>query len=258
MKGMNTFSPPKAAVAVGVLSLAFVMSLTPVLARDGVDDNSGTSRHHTETRLTVEDNTSTSEAEMETTEVANETHNNHMPEQVQARIASKEAELKLRLQDKQEAIKEKLTNAKLQACQNRAAAISKHLTNSTKAATNLEGKFAAIATKAEQFKTDKNVTVPNYDQLVADVTAKKTSVDTAVAAAQTAASTFSCTSDGPKAQLQAFVSGMDAVRQTLKDYRDAVRNLIQGIRQANGQNRQASDSTTPSSTPSATPEGGKE
>lgn len=267
---MNTFSPPKVAAAIGALSLAFAMTLTPVLAENGPSlDVDVSNQQQPGNHISVAQNGPVNQSKIEVgpskveVEIQNKQTNiqnkiDDKMQQMQTRIASQEAQLKLRLENQQQEIKERLTDAKLKACQNRATAIANHLKNSTKAATNLEGKFAAIAQKAEQFKTDKNITVANYDQLTADVATQKTALDSAISTAQSDGTSFSCTSDGPKAQLQQFVSQMDAVRQALNNYRDAIRDLIQAIRQANGQNRQASDSATPSSTPSATPEGGKE
>jgi hypothetical protein len=163
-------------------------------------------------------------------------------EAVKMAIASHAAELELRVEDRQQIRNERLKANQLKACQNRQAAINSHASRAVNAATTIEAKFASIAAKVDTFKISKGVTVDSYEELKADVSTKKTAVDAAVEQANTQLSSFSCDSDGPKAQMQLFVSQMDVVRQALKDYRTSIKNLIQGVRQANGQNRQASSS----------------
>lgn len=132
---------------------------------------------------------------------------------------------------------ERLTEVKLKACQAKEDAIKKRSDQLTKMANNMLDKFDKIAARVEKYYTDTVVpsgkTVSNYDALVADITAKKTAVQTALTKAQTDTLAFSCTSDNPKGQLTQFREDMQAVKKALKDYRTSIKNLIVAVRSVN-------------------------
>jgi hypothetical protein len=159
-------------------------------------------------------------------------------------VASKAADLKLRVEDRKLAAKQKLDGQKLAACEKRATNIVNHMGKTTTKAEDLAQKFSTIADKATSFKATKSIAVINYAQLSEDVSTSKMNLSDKISAAKSL--TFTCTSDGPKNQLQAFVLAMDDVRAALKSYKTAVHQLVLGVRQANGQAREASMSATPS------------
>ena len=140
----------------------------------------------------------------------------------------------------------KLDERKLKVCQTHEKNITKRLESLTNLVTNQEEKFASIAARVENHYLTKSVpagkTVSNYDALVADIAAKKTAVDNALATAKTNASNFSCTGDDPKGLLTTFRKDMQAVKSALHDYRKSIRNLIVAVR---------GEKTSP--TPSPTP-----
>jgi chromosome segregation ATPase len=167
-------------------------------------------------------------------------------QEVKAKIASRAAELQLRRTEQREAAKERLAGVKLQTCEKRQEKIKQHSAKATERAEKLVSVFDAIADKADAFKTSKGIVVADYDNLLANVASQKAEAETKIKAAQDLAEAFSCTSDGPKAQLELFVAAMDELRSSLKEYKNDIRALVQAIRQANGQNRQATSSATPS------------
>jgi hypothetical protein len=240
---MNTnHFPVRVAVTIGIISLTLTLLAIPAVA-----EKSSTSDNNQATTSGKVDqsgpNPSSDKGDTEDLK-----HTQDRIEAVKEAIASKAASLKLRIEDHQKIKGARLADNQLKSCQSRQAGITKHADTTAKSATSLEAKFTAIATKVEAFKTNKGISVPNYDSALAALTVKKTAVDTAVATANSTIVNFSCSSNGPKAQLQLFVSQMDTARQALKEYRTAIKALIQSVKQANGGNRQ--------STPSATPEGG--
>lgn len=143
---------------------------------------------------------------------------------------------------------QKLTEAKLKVCQNKEAAIQKRDDQLTKMAENMLTKFDSIAARVETYYTSKVVpsgkTVTNYDALVAEIATKKSAVQTALDKASTDAAAFSCTGNDPKGQLTQFRTDMQAVKQSLKDYRTAIKNLIVAIRSITGETESTSNSTT--------------
>lgn len=103
----------------------------------------------------------------------------------------------------------------------------------------MEDKFDRIAKRVENHYTTKVVpsgkTVTNYDGLVADISAKKTTVQTALTTAQNDSNAFSCTGGDPKLQMTQFRKDMQAVKRALKEYRTSVRNLIVAVRALTGE-----------------------
>lgn len=133
----------------------------------------------------------------------------------------------------------RLTAAKLKACQARENAIQKRSKQLGQLATTMEEKFDAIAGRVEEYYTTKVVvpsgkTVTDYNALVADIQTKKTAVRTALAQAQTNANTFSCTNDDPKGQMTKFKDDMRGVIKALQDYRTSIKNLIVAVRSVTG------------------------
>lgn len=139
---------------------------------------------------------------------------------------------------------EKLTEAKLKICQNKKAAIDKRNNQLLRTANNMLTKFSQIADRVENYYTNKVVpggkTVSNYDSLVAEITSKKSSVQTALNKAKNDFSAFSCTSDDPKGQITQFRVDMQSVKSSLKEYRTAIKNLIVAIRSVTGETKNSS------------------
>ena len=130
--------------------------------------------------------------------------------------------------------RQKLDAKKLKVCQTKEKVIKNRLDSLTRLVTNQEAKFDRIATRVENFYTTKVLptgkTVSNYDALVADIDAKKATVDSALASAKTNADSFSCDSDDPKGALTQVRRDIQAVKSALHDFRKSVRNLIVAVR----------------------------
>jgi hypothetical protein len=141
---------------------------------------------------------------------------------------------------------QKLTEAKLKICQNKEAAIQKRDSQLTKTAENMLTKFDSIASRVETYYTSKVVpsgkTVSNYDALAAEIATKKSAAQTALSKAGTDAQAFGCTSDDPKGQLTQFRTDMQTVKEDLKAYRSAIKNLIVAIRSVTGTTESSSSS----------------
>ncbi len=123
---------------------------------------------------------------------------------------------------------EKLDAAKLKLCQKREGVITQNMTNAEAAATSHLDVFTKIADRVIAFANDNNRKPANFDALVADVNAKKTAAQAAIDAAKTV--DFSCSGDGPKGQIQAFVTTMQGVKSALRDYRTSIKNLIVAVK----------------------------
>lgn len=122
---------------------------------------------------------------------------------------------------------------KLRACQAKENSINKRLTSLDNLVVNMESKFDSIANRVEDYYTSKVVpsgkTVSNYDSLVTEIQTKKIAVQTALTKTQTDTSTFTCTSDDPKALLTQYRKDMQDVKSALKEYRTSIKNLIVAV-----------------------------
>ena len=141
-------------------------------------------------------------------------------------------------EEKKQQAQNRLTEAKLKACQAKEKAIKKRVEQLTKLVATMQEKFDAIAGRVEKYYTLKVVpngkTVANYDSLVADIQTKKGGVQSALTTAQNNAGTFTCDGNDPKGQLIQFKDDMRTVKSALKDYRTSIKNLIVAVRSVTG------------------------
>ncbi len=129
----------------------------------------------------------------------------------------------------------KLADAKLKACQKRETAINSIMTRTVDRATKQIGVFDTIATRTEKFYTDKGKTVATYDILVAAVATAKAKAETDLAAMKTTDS-LKCDGTDPKGAASVFKGNLKLEIADLKAYKTAVKNLIVGVKSAQGGN----------------------
>jgi hypothetical protein len=126
----------------------------------------------------------------------------------------------------------KLQGRNLENCQNREMAI-----NSVMARVGDRGQkqlelVESIQGKIQSFYSNKNVSVLNYDELVSNIEAKKQLALTAINTVRTMNGSFSCSKDNPKGIATQFKSQASGQSSSIKDYRDAVRELATAIKVA--------------------------
>lgn len=114
----------------------------------------------------------------------------------------------------------------------------------------MEQSFSSILTRIEDYYTNKlvpaGITIPNYDALVSAVNDKKAALDTAVANANAALPSADCTDTATaKAQVAAYRTAMQQVIAALKDYREAIKNLLMAIKAVAGKGLHPSPSASP-------------
>ncbi len=151
--------------------------------------------------------------------------------------------------DHKEAAQTKLADAKLKACQNREKAINNILSRLADRSQKQNDLFTKIADRTEVFYKDKGKTLSNYDALVADVNTKKAAAQSQTDKIKDSSITFKCDGTDPKGALASFKESLKAEQVALKDFKTAVKNLIVGVKSAQG---------TTSSTDKNTTEGGQQ
>jgi hypothetical protein len=188
-----------------VAVVALCLSAVPAFAEGGSGGTSGTSGHDT-TRIKTE-------AENEV-----EVHN-----------AAEQTSTAQRLEDKQKAE----TEHQEKVCTNKRRVVGNILNRIADRGQKQIAVFTKIADRTEQFKDDKNLTVTNYDSLVATVDAKKTAAQDTInkiKADAVAASNLSCDSGQPKAVVGGFRDDLKAENSVLKAYKTAIKNLIVAVK----------------------------
>ncbi|HSX17249.1 MAG TPA: hypothetical protein VLH86_04060 [Patescibacteria group bacterium] len=154
-------------------------------------------------------------------------------EAVKAAQERRQEELSKKTAAEQERDKRK-QEAFQKACENRRNSFETRLGNIDRHYTNHLATLDKITERVKTFKTDKNLTVANYDALVADVAAKRQAVVDLQATLKQQADAFTCGNDQTvaKANLQVY---KDALRQeidAMKAYRTSVKNLIVAVKTA--------------------------
>lgn len=145
--------------------------------------------------------------------------------------------------DRLEAAKTKLTEAKLKVCRVRERTINNiMLRQSDRGAKQLEV-FSKISDRVQAFYTEKGRTVDNYDALVAAVNAAKTDAEAAVAKVKETSATFKCDGTDPKGSVAIFKETVISKNAALKTYKTAVKNLIVGVKSAQGTASSADNQT---------------
>lgn len=144
-----------------------------------------------------------------------------------------------------------LPSGRLKACQNRQKAINTILGRIVTRGDNQLQLFNTIAQRVEAFKTSKNVTVANYDQLLATLQTDQTKATNDLAAMKTN-DTLDCTGSNPQGMVSAFQTDLKTEISDLKTYRTDVKNLIVAVKTAVTSTSSTSTSSTPSTNTKAT------
>jgi hypothetical protein len=145
-------------------------------------------------------------------------------------------EVKLRTlrEKRQENKTRRLAAAKLKVCETRKNKITAIINRSVVRTERQLKLFTTIAKRVQKFYTEKNLTVANYDELVAAVDAAKAKTEADLSTFKNLDG-FDCSSDDPKGELEEFKMAIESMRQSLKDYRTSVRSLIVGVKTAQGE-----------------------
>jgi hypothetical protein len=212
------------AIFMASLCALLVLAASPVLAQSGRDGTSGSDDSST----TSEQESSDTADDSGTTETKNETETevHH-----KADLFRKDGEHRLTLRrEAKDHTKSKEQRAKTcvqiqKAVNNKLGAFNNH---ADKYLTRLNTLF----TKVQAYQTEHNVSVANYDELVATATQKQSDATVAVEALKSLGTTIDCTSSDPASMLASVKSGATDSRDALKAYRTALKDIFVALVQA--------------------------
>lgn len=128
--------------------------------------------------------------------------------------------------------RERLNAKKLATCKKHASHVSSVMQDLDTRGSKQLAVFEKIATRTQEFVTTHQVSVANYDSLVAAVTATHSAAQNASANVQSVHHKWSCTSDGPKADIDNYKAAKKEEIAALKAYKDAVRALVLAVKSA--------------------------
>lgn len=153
-------------------------------------------------------------------------NNSNRGEQLKSRLQELKAE-------RQQKNQERLAAAKLRVCQQRQSKIKAIINRSVTRAEKQLTLFTTIAERVKVFYAEKGRTVANYDELVAAVDAAKADAQSNLSVLKNL-DPFECDVKDPKGNAEAFKVALRMVNEDLKTYRTAVKNLIVGVKSAQG------------------------
>ena len=129
----------------------------------------------------------------------------------------------------------RLDDNKRKVCEKKQANITRTMEKmQTRGESQLEV-FTKIADRTMAFYKEKQRTVDNYDDLVAVVDEKKLAAELAVTASNEAIADFNCDVNDPTAIKDLFKAQLKDQIEALKAYKTAVKDLIVGVKSAQGQ-----------------------
>lgn len=124
----------------------------------------------------------------------------------------------------------KLEGKSLEKCQNREKAIVNVMARIGDRGEKQIEVIASIQQKVQNFYTEKNLSVGDYDGLVAKVEAKKQEAVTAMNTVRNMNRNFSCGNDDPKGTAEQFKAQASVQSDGVVAYRDAVHELVTEIK----------------------------
>jgi hypothetical protein len=174
---------------------------------------------------------------------------------VEDRIKTLRATGQEKLAERRAGHEAKTAERRQQICENRKTGINKKITAFSKAADTKLTQFNNVYTRVKEFKTDKQLEVSNYAELVAAADAQQTTATEAVAALKELSADFDCTKTDPAQTLAAIKASTTDAKTALKDYRTSIKNIVVALAQVNkssttgtddqsGDNTGANDTTT--------------
>jgi hypothetical protein len=248
----------KSVVIGSLLSLVLVFTFVPqIFARGG--ESGGTTTPST-TTTNSGPSTSPTQTSPTTSEQPSETEMSREAQQSKGDTTSETGVLENKVDNpngelRKEVTRERLDSKKKAVCESRQTAVNKAMGNVAERSTNQLERITAIYTMSVKFYAEKSLSVSNYATLV---TAVETAQKAATTANQDLATTtkFSCDSDGPKADVQAFRNKRLDKVDTFGAYRTAVKALVKAIRVAAKATETSTHEATSNSTPTGTTTGG--
>lgn len=256
MKNKKHFNLKFTTLTSSVFVLLCLVFLTShfVLARGGNDDNeqNNTSNEHVQ-----ESENSQNEVENSShNEVKNETRNETRSNRNRNESTSSKNETKNEIENETENetadnhTEDNETNTTKEhgkSCEARQAVVTKIVNRAVIRGNNIVDVFTTITTRTESFYVEKGNVLSNYEALVAGVAAKKAAAQTQILTVQNLPG-LTCPITDSKTALASYKSEIAKEIQALKEYKTAVKNLVEGVASVQPDDENANEDATDNTT----------
>ena len=152
--------------------------------------------------------------------------------ELQAEAAKKAEERLKQAAEKRAEAEKKIQEARQKACENRRESFKKRMEGVAERSKKRLEIFDKITERVEAFVKNKNLDVPNYDQLLADVQAKREALHDAHTVAKERADDFDCDKEAGKTNVLSFKEALSGEIDAFKAYKEALKNLIKAVKAA--------------------------
>lgn len=208
------------------MSTLFVLTLTFVFVAATITANAEDGSNTQQTQQSA--NTTTQEQKEKREKLEAELKAKR--EKLEAEKKQRETEYKAKVEARKTEVSTRLADTKLENCKKREAAINKGLKNVADRRSKQLEVFNKISERTQKFYTDKDLSLANYDVLVADVNAKKSAAESAIADLKTKTIDFKCDGTDPVGAVDAYKAAREEVVVALKEYKTAIKNLIVAVK----------------------------
>lgn len=161
------------------------------------------------------------------------------------RVAEKRAEIEKEIQSMKKDRSALLDEKRQKACERVVSKVNAIRVKRSEQGTKHLEVFNKISERVQAFVTEKELTVENYDTLVANIDEKKAAVEAAIAVNTETA--FACDTASTESPLRLPRTTIEAVRDSLKEYRTAIKDLIVNVR-SSAEKTESTDTQSQSTT----------
>ena len=209
--------------------LAVTVAFTPLVrAESGDSTDSATSTKTEVNKMESRTRVAEVETENETDSTTTESSDDSTSRTRAQEVAKHRAELRQKLQEMKAENKTRLDDARKKVCENRQEQINSIIKKRSEQATKQFEVFTKISDRVQEFVKTKNLTVENYDSLVAAINEKAAAAQAAIET--NSGTTFDCATTSGDKPAQLPRTTIDAVRTALQEYRTAIKNLIVNVK----------------------------
>lgn len=127
---------------------------------------------------------------------------------------------------------EKKDKARMARCEQKKSKIQEKYSALQDRTTRAGGRIQERLERAKAFASQKGLTVPNGDVLVADITSKRQVVEASADAIRDVAESFNCQDDNAKEQAELIRAEVQVFRTSIKAYRQSVKAYFSAVIQA--------------------------
>ncbi|HET8670924.1 MAG TPA: hypothetical protein VFM05_09955 [Candidatus Saccharimonadales bacterium] len=118
------------------------------------------------------------------------------------------------------------------ACEKRKSGLQQKVENLVSNSGKYLDRVDGVFSKVQELKTDKNLNVDGYDELVAAATASQTTATASVDALKNLKPTIDCTSNMVPSDVATFKAAAQQARTDLKTYKQDVKAVLVAVKQA--------------------------